>query len=185
MKKLNNVVKILAKVCEVFLWIGTAVMIGLFVASLAMPDKLAPLLESGSLTVSGFDMEVLDAQGKAIPKAVTMITLAGMLIMPLSAMICRNINLIFKTAEGATSFSKGTTPFQPDNVRMVREIGIFSIAIPVVELIVSTIARIVIGAEIVEASINLNAVFFGLVILCLSQYFSYGVSLQEEVDGLL
>ena len=43
----------------------------------------------------------------------------------LMAMVFRNVYLIFKTAEGKTWFSKGATPFQPDIVRMVREIGIF------------------------------------------------------------
>lgn len=185
MKKLNKTVTTLAKICEIVLWIGTVCMIALFVLSLVSPDVLRPQLESGSLTVSGFEMEVMDAAGKANMRAVTMLTLAGLLIMPLIAMICRNIYLIFKTTAGATSFSKGETPFQPDNVRMVREIGIFSIAIPVVELVISIIARLVAGPEAVEASVNLTSVFFGLVILCLSQYFAYGVSLQEEVDGLL
>lgn len=185
MKKLNKTVTVLARIFEIFLWIGTAVMLGIFVLSLVSPGVLQPLLEEGSLTVGGFNLNVFAADGSVIMKAVTMIALAGILIMPLGAMICRNICLIFKTTAGTTSFSKGATPFQPDNVRMVREIGIFSIAIPVVELIISVIAQLVIGPEAYEGAVNINSFFFGLVILCLSQFFAYGVSLQEEVDGLL
>lgn len=185
MKKLNKTVTVISRIAEVFLWIGTAVMIGLFIASLAVPEKLGFLVESGSMTISGFNIATIDAAGNAIPRAITTVALAGILIMPLSAMICRNIQLIFKTTAGTTSFSQGVTPFQKDNVRMVREIGIFCIAIPVVELLISIFARLYIGNEIAEYSLNLNSVFFGLVILCLSQFFAYGVSLQEDVDGLV
>lgn len=185
MKKLNKTVIRLSCIAEVFLWIGTAVMLGLFIASLIVPDKLGFMLESGSLTISGFNIATVDAAGNAIPRAVTVCTFAGILIMPLSAMIARNIHLIFQTAAGATAFSQGVTPFQKDNVRMVREIGIFSIAIPAVELLVSVIAQLYVGNVQAEYSVNLNGVFFGLVILCLSQFFAYGVSLQEEVDGLV
>ena len=100
-------------------------------------------------------------------------------------MIFRNVYLIFKTAEGETKFSQGKTPFQKDNIRMVREIGIFCIAIPVVELIVSVIARIVLPVGVVETSVEMTGVFMGLVVLCLSQFFAYGMELQEDVDGLV
>ena len=103
----------------------------------------------------------------------------------LMAMIFRNVYLIFKTAEGETKFSQGKTPFQKDNIRMVREIGIFCIAIPVVELIVSVIARIVLPVGVVETSVEMTGVFMGLVVLCLSQFFAYGMELQEDVDGLV
>lgn len=184
MKK-QKLVTAIAKMCEVFLWIGTAVMLLIFITSFAAPDKLGFLIESGELTVGGLDIEVLDASGNVITRAVTMLALAGMLIMPLGAMICRNIYLIFRTAEGKTSFSKGATPFQEDIVRMVREIGIFSILIPVIELIVSIVARVVIGEAAAEISVSATGIFFGLVIVCLSRFFSYGESLQEEVDGLV
>lgn len=183
MKKLNKIVTVISKVAEVCLWIGTAAMLVLFAASFIVPDRLAQLINAGELTVVGFNLEIVDASGNVLHWAVSLLAAAGVLILPLGAMICRNINLIFKTTAGATFFSKGETPFQPDNVRMVREIGIFSIAIPVVELIVSICAQLFTHNS--EASVNISGVFFGLVILCLSQYFSYGVSLQEEVDGLL
>lgn len=185
MKKLNKTVSVISKIAEVALWIGTAMMIVLLIANLTVPDKLGFLLESGEMTVKGFNIEVLDASGKVLSRAVTMIAVAGILLLPMSAMICRNIYLIFKTTEGATFFSKGETPFQADNVRMVREIGIFSIAIEVVGMIIGIIAQLYVGPELAEVSTSTNGIFFGLVILCLSQFFAYGVSLQEEVDGLV
>lgn len=185
MKSLNKFVTVLAKIAEVCLWVGAGLMVAVFITSLVAPDKLRFLVDTGSVTIHGFSIERLEADGNLIGKALTMIGLAGMFNMPLSAMVCRNIHLIFKTAEGQTSFSRGRTPFQPAIVRMVREIGIFSIAIPIVELLISFIAQLVIGSELAETSVSTDGIFFGLVILCLSQFFAYGASLQEEVDGLL
>ena len=101
------------------------------------------------------------------------------------AMCARNVHLIFKTSEGKTWFSKGETPFQPDNIRMVREIGIFLIAIPVVQLIMSIIARIALGPDMVESGLGMQSIFTGVVVLALSRYFAYGMQLQNDVDGLL
>ena len=68
---------------------------------------------------------------------------------------------------------------------MIREIGIFSIAIPIVELIMTIIARIALGGAGVESSLNLNGILIGIVVLCLSQFFAYGTQLQEDNDGLV
>ena len=81
--------------------------------------------------------------------------------------------------------SKGATPFQHDITRMVREIGIFYISVPVIGLIMSVIARMVIGYETAEISMSLSGLISGILILCLSQVFSYGMELQKDVDGLL
>jgi len=107
------------------------------------------------------------------------------LTLALMAMCARNVHLIFTTSAGKTRFSRRETPFQPDNIRMVREIGIFLIAIPVVQFIMSVIARIALGPDMVESSLGMQKLFVGLVVLALSQYFAYGTQLQGDVDGLL
>lgn len=61
------------------------------------------------------------------------------------AMVFRNVYLIFRTAKGKTWFAKGDTPFQKDIVRMVREIGIFYLAVPIVSLLMSVVAVLVLG----------------------------------------
>ena len=103
-----------------------------------------------------------------------------MLIM---AMIFSNIHLIVKTAEGDTWFSTGATPFQPDNVRMVREIGIFLIMIYVVGLIIEAGAYI--ACQDVEGSTTMMPLAFGIIVICLSKMFEYGQKLQETEDGLI
>lgn len=177
MKKLNKAVTILAKIFEVCFWIATALMAAIFLTGIIAPDKLRFLADSSDITIWGFSIAVIDAPLETTIKLITMIGLDGMLICPLNAMIFRNIYLIFKASENKT-------PFQPGNVRMVREIGIFSIAGPVVDLIVCSVSQFFVGV-LAETSVAMDGVFFGLVVLCLSQFFAYGMSLQEEVDGLL
>ncbi len=177
MKKLNKAVTVLAKIFEVCFWVATALMAAVFLTGIIAPDKLRFLVDTGNITIRGFSIAVIDVPQETVIKAIIMIGLTGMLICPLNAMIFRNIYLIFKASENKT-------PFQPGNVRMVREIGIFCIAGPVVELIVSSVAQLFVGV-LAETSVAMDGVFFGLVVLCLSQFFAYGMSLQEEVDGLL
>lgn len=188
MNKLNKVVIVIARIAEVCLWIGAGFSVALMVAGAFFPQWLDFLMgaESASIQVVGFNLDVVDAQGNLIPKAILILGLLGTAVLPLAAMIVRNIHLIFETAAGKTRFSTGTTPFQPAIVRMVRQIGIFCVAIPVLKFLVSLIAMMVLGGDVAEeVEIIDSSAFYGLVVLCLSQFFAYGQSLQEEVDGML
>ena len=48
----------------------------------------------------------------------------------------------------------------------------------------SIIVRLVAG-DVVEVSVGQSGIFMGIVVLCLTQYFSYGAALEEDVDGLV
>ena len=183
MKKLNTVTKIVAKILEVVHWLAAAFMAVAAICSAAGAGWLENLanangMQAENASVYGFDVNLLDASGKVNKTSLLLFALAAVLIFLLMAMVFRNIYLIIKN-------SVGTTPFQKDNVRMVREIGIFSIAIPVIGLIMSVIIRLAVGAETAEISVNLDGFVMGIVLLCLSQVFAYGVGIEEDVDGLL
>ncbi len=191
MKGLTKFVTVLAKILEVFAWVGSALVLCSLIAIAAGQTGLLKFFSSieteEEIRVAGMsiDMSVIDPSRVITTYVVVFVAL--LLILILMGMIFRNIHLIFKTAEGKTKYSKGCTPFQPDIIRMVREVGIFSLLIPAVQIIMSIIARIVIGHEAAEIAINidLTTVFFGLVVLCLSQFFAYGAKLQEETEGLV
>ncbi len=190
MKKLNRVIIVLSRIVEVFMWVGAG--LSVIITGLSAAGKFdllkyftdagsgSPYLISGSFCLLG-----RNALGEPIRGAYVIFFLSLVITLALMAMCARNVHLIFKTSEGLTSFSKGKTPFQPDNIRMVREIGIFLIAIPVVQLIMSVIARIALGPDMVESSVGMQSIFVGLVVLALSRYFAYGMQLENDVDGLL
>ena len=39
--------------------------------------------------------------------------------------------------------------------------------------------------DAVENSMDMNGVFMGIVVLCLTQFFVHGAELEKDVDGLL
>ena len=189
MNKLNKVVTVIAKVAEIAFWVLCGLLLIVMVAALigrsTWIEFFHEFVEVQTLVVNGFEIDFIQLESLFTVRAIVLITIAGILGFVLDAMIFRNIYLIFRTAAGKTSFSKGETPFQPDIIRMVREIGYFSIAIPVVQIFMSILARIVIRSEFLETSVSLTGVVMGLVVLALSQFFAYGAQLQSDVDGLV
>ncbi|QWT55423.1 hypothetical protein KP626_00555 [Christensenella sp. MSJ-20] len=187
MEKLNRFVMATAKVLEVLHWLGILAAIALFILSFVAKDWATGLvaLSDGELQFYGFSIGVLTPAGGVSFGAVRAFAVAGFFFCSLMGMVFRNIYLILRTAKGKTWFAKGDTPFQNDIVRMVREIGIFHIGVPVLGLFISWIARLVLGAESLETSMSLGGFITGIVVLCLSQIFAYGIELQRDVDGLV
>ena len=191
MKKFNSFALVLSKILEVVHWMGCVGMAVLFIVSIAAKEQLSDFLSRGvsdygaELSTYGFSIVAADANGNIVPSSITVFSIGAIFILSLMAMVFRNAYLIFKTAKGKTWFAKGETPFQKDITRMVKEIGIFYISIPIIGLVMSTIARLVVGAEVIEISVRGESIVTGILILCLSQVFAYGTQLQNDVDGLL
>ena len=190
MKKLNRAIIIVSRIVEVFMWVGAGLSLIITVlAAIGKPGLIRFFTDATPgtelLFSDNFALRALKADGTPSMAAFVLFFITMALTLGLMAMCARNVHLIFKTSEGETRFSKGETPFQPDNIRMIREIGIFMIAIPVVQFIMSIIARIALGPDMVESSLGMQKVFVGLVALALSQYFAYGMKLQNDVEGLL
>ena len=187
--KMNKAVGIIAQIVEVFMWIGAGMSLAIAISAAAGQDTLVNYLSNagdmGVLTSGSFSLMVIGLEGAQLAQAHLIFFITTAITFALMAMIARNISLSFKTADGKTKFSEGATPFQQPIVRMIREIGIFCIAIPIVQLVMSIIAALVLGYDVAETSVNLVGIFVGLVVLCLSQFFVYGVELQRDTDGLV
>ena len=169
MSTLNKVTKTIAKILEVLCFIGAGIALICTIACVAFNGQIASLIASNfdTITVGGLSAADAGVTPDSLAHSIIAIFIGGIITSSLVAMIFRNIHLIFQTTEGKTWFSKGETPFQADNVRMVREIGIFAIAIPFVELI-SGFAYAALAQSTFHGSLNLTSLIFGLVILCLS-----------------
>ncbi len=178
--QLGKVTKVLARVAEIAHWIGAVGMLAGLVLILTLGQRVVSVVPGGTeaeAAVYGFELTLADEAGTPDLAALRLFLPVGAVLMALMAMVFRNVHLILKHAEAAT-------PFQPDNVRMVREIGWFLMAVPVVGLVMSAAARLVLGEEI-ETSVRLGGLLVGLVVLCLSQVFARGMALEADVDGLL
>ena len=189
MKGLNTATRIIARILEIGHWVGTGIMAVLFVCCLFFKDLAAGMIAgdaTGEDVLYGFHFSLVGADGVSLSiPALTVFAIAGVILFALMAMVFRNVYLIIKTTEGQTWFSKGATPFQPDVIRMLREIGIFTIAVPVVGFIMSIVGRIVVGPEFAETSVDLGSVFLGLLVLWLTQQFTYGAELESASEGLI
>lgn len=187
MKALNKVVTVFAKIGEIACWIACGFIAAcLGVILLGRPDWLRFLGDFDTASLFQLDAFGLSVTAASLTNGVYILFFIGSLLSAgLYAMVCRNVYLIFKTTAGKTRFSKGATPFQPDNIRMVREIGIFMLAVPVIQFAITTLAGLIFDRALVEFYADAIGIFPGLVVLCLSQFFAYGTQLQNDTDGLL
>ncbi len=188
MKSFNKIAKFFSRVLELANWITSGIIFILLIVAVIAPEwtKTHILLTGNNTVVNvyGFTIQVMTPAGELNMKAVYIYYIVCVILGSLMAMVFRNIHLILKTADGETWFSKGKTPFQEDVIRMIREIGIFMIAVPVVNIIFNIIARFVVGSG-AELSSQLGHFAIGFAFVCLTQYFAYGEKLEKDTEGLI
>ena len=184
MKKVNKFVKVISKILEIVHWVAAGIRVAAAICSAVGSQWLGHFVDLNGLenesmiSVYGFEADIANAAGEVNMTTMLLFSIGAVIIFILVAMIFRNIHLIVKRSENGS-------PFQDDNIRMLREIGIFSIAIPVVGFIMSVIIRLVVGVDMVETSVRFDGCVMGLIVLCLTQFFIYGAELEKDVDGLL
>ena len=185
MKGINKLGKIITKILEVFHWVGTILMAAATVCSVAAPNWVKYFVGfdakeccGANLEVYGFEVNAPVVNGNPDMTSFMLFGIGAVIILAVMAMVFRNLHLIFKKSENGT-------PFQKDNIRMMKEIGIFAIAVPVIGFIMSIIVRLVTGVETAEISIDMGGIFMGIIVLCLTQYFVHGADLEKDIDGLL
>lgn len=184
MKGINTAAKVVTKILEVGHWVAVGLMALAAVFSAAAPDLLRfvmdtqALKENSELSAYGFEVTAANAAGEINHTRLLLFCIGAMVIYILMALVFRNLHLIIKKSENST-------PFQSDNIRRLKQIGIFSILIPIIGVAMSTIIRLIVGVDAVETSIDQSGVITGIIVLCLTQYFVHGAELEKDVDGLL
>ena len=185
MKGINKLGKIITKILEVFHLVGAVLMVGATVCSVVAPNWVKYFVGfdakeccGANLEVYGFEVNAPVVNGITDMTSFMLFGIGAVIILAVMAMVFRNLHLIFKKSENGT-------PFKKDNIRMMKEIGIFTIAVPVIGFIMSIIVRLVTGVETAEISIDMGGIFMGIIVLCLTQYFVHGADLEKDVDGLL
>lgn len=191
MNSLTKAATVFTKLFEVgyqILAVGLIVGLVLFIIDrAALPGALVKgsLAPGEEISVHDFSIVIGNPDGSPNNTAIIIFLITGALTAELMGWVFRNANLILRTTQGLTKFSQGKTPFQKDNVRMLREMGIFFISITVVNFIMSVVATLVLGPEMAEVSVAMDGVVIGVLMLCLSQVFAIGQKMQEDVDGLV
>ena len=177
-----KVTKTVSQIAETLHWMGAAVLLVVSVGAKLLPGlflQASDIAPTGTeVEVYGFELTIPAANGTPDTTALLIFGLGGALLLGLMAMIFRNLKLILTNSENGT-------PFQSDNVHLLKEIGIFAIAGPIVGLVFSLICRLALGVETAETSVDLYGIWMGLAVLCLTQFFAHGVELERDVDGLV
>lgn len=178
-EKLNQAATVAAKAVEVLYWICGFAALAVLMSYVFQADVILDILRTGWDSIP----ESLD-----IPYYIGFAILIGveLAICVLGARIFCGVYLLFRTAAGKTSFSLGPTPFQPANVKLLRQMGRMAIGIPLVEILGYGVAACLMGPGIfTKVYFSIGYLVLGVVVLCLSQFFAYGVELQTDVEGRL
>ena len=177
MKNISKITMAVSKTVEILHWAGAVFSAALLVCSFAAKDWLFDVVSKlipeygNEVSTYGFENGLLDMT------VIRLFAIGSVIILSLMAMVFRNVYLVAKKSEN--------DPFNKDNIRMIREIGIFSLSVPVIGFIMSVISRIVIGVEKAEIVVRIDGLILGILILFITQIFVYGAELQNDVDGLL
>ena len=111
MKQISKITKVVAKISEVFHWVGTILLLCATVCSLAATQWVNKFVGfdakeccGANLNVYGFEVNAPYKNGSVDMKVFFVFGIGAVIIMTLMAMIFRNIYLIVKKSENSTPF---------------------------------------------------------------------------------
>lgn len=183
--KLYSFTKKASKVFQVIMIAVTLLcVVSMFIVYFALNESVLEIVKenvlNGNISINEIGMSITELDSiSGIRTAGTLACLYGTVICSMGVVVFGNINRIFVNTE------KTNTPFTKDNVKLVKQIGVLSIAAPFVGLVVTLIMGILVKSGTYKFSLDMTQLFMGFVILCLSQFFAHGVELEDEVKGLL
>ena len=180
--KLRNLTAVLSKIIEVIGWFCAGLLLVTSIVLVFTKDYVTEAYENGAMeggriTVNGVDSteQFMESVGKGTA-AWEILPYAVMLIF--TALIFRNIYMVFRKNNTAS-------PFSAENIKRIKNIGYFAIALPIAKMVMQLIITLLRGSTDIMLSVSLSEFVFGLVALVLAQYFAYGAELERDVDGLL
>ncbi len=172
--KLLKAGKIITIVMEIIAIIGAVLGLSVVVMAFVNPQLL---LENGTFNINGIDITkpLHLIENPSLPMALVFLT--GVVTMSITAlMVHRMHGIIVETMAGR--------PFQPCTVKWMKQIGYCAVAVPLVGAVMSIVAMLI-SVDGLHATLDVSGLLMGVLVLCLTQVFAYGLELQKDVDGLL
>lgn len=106
-----------------------------------------------------------------------MVFLTGAVAMGITALMLHRMHgIIVETMAGK--------PFQPCTVKWMKQIGYCAVAMPLV-IAAMNLWAMLISVDGNHAVLDLSGLLLGVLVLCLTHVFAYGLELQNDVDDLL
>ena len=177
--KLLKFGKLATRIAEIFCWLGVALTLICAVACMVNGDWTAEHMLTGE-PIRFNDLTIADSAetfGTVLPVVITAL-LGGCISLALTAIMFHTMHKVLASAQTGS-------PFQSANVRRIERIGWLAIISPIVGWALTLLCKFILGDTMVEPSLDITGLAMGLMVLILSRFFAYGVSLQNDVDGLV
>lgn len=179
---------VLAKLIEIAFWIAAAGMLIAVILVFLWQASLLPgavVMTGGSENFTILDIDFGQITLQTLPMAIYLAAPFAAVVYAVYAMIFRWVWQILKQMKAGQDerFSEKNSPFQPGIARKMEQIGWCAIAVPLISLAGQAAAGLFF--EDVCVSVSLIQIAMGILVLFLASIFRYGVSLQNEVDGLV
>lgn len=177
--KLLQFGKIASRIVEIVCWLGVAVTLICAVACMVGGDWTSEHMLTGEpIRFNGLTIaDSADSFNSVLPVVITAL-LGGCISLVLMAIMFRTMHKVLASAQTGS-------PFQSANVQRIERIGWLAIISPIVGWLLTLLCKFILGDTLVEPSLNITGLVMGLMVLILSRFFAYGVSLQNDVDGLV
>ena len=175
MHRLNKGALIICRVLAVFNWIAMAAsLLGLIAVWTGITAEQLPLLHNLGVTVGGMNLSLNPAENHILPGTQAIVFIGGAALSLARALMFHGVSAVLLTAR------ETGTPFLPSVVKHLQQVGVLSIAQPLIVLVVGLLT-----ANHLRTELDFTSAVIGLMVLCLSQYFAQGVLLQRDVDGMV
>ena len=175
--KLMDFTAVFSRIMEIIAWVGVGATVVSGAVILAMREQILKFFTESDnfrFTTKGINPGTIE-ESNFFPVIVVLLVFC-LVCSALLALLFRNVNQIFRTTNTAS-------PFDISNVKRIKQIGYIALSLPVCKIV----ANMVLGFISKDFTLGIEAgeILFGLIILCLAQYFAYGASLEKDVEGLL
>lgn len=182
MRNLYKAAYVCSKVLEVFVWI---ILVGVlfFLAVCGFSgNSIIEKIAAGTLGFNSTNFGGLQLRIQNSDITVTVLIFMGIAIIAVAIcmiFICRQINIMFR------SVYRGNTPFTKENIIRIKSMGMVLIVYNLFDFILGFLMKAAVQNGNIIISFSLNGLMTGLLLICLSGIFSYGIKLQQEVDETL
>ncbi len=174
--QLRNFTATLSKIVEILLCASAGILVSIGLLFLILQQKISQAIQGGLSILEVSDINLTNISAENQIYILAFILFFSAILMVIFSRIFRNIHRIFQN-------TNTESPFAPANINLVKQIGFFAISIPICKIMRSLILGLIL--KNFQISVELNELLLGLIVLCLSQYFAYGSSLEQDVNGLV
>ncbi len=176
MKKSSHLMAVLFKIFRVFAFVGIGITAASVIFLIAFPTgaSIGDTNVLSGLSLNGQPIGTFEELIVNLPKILTLLCWMVFLLI-----------IFYKTGAVFSDIEKTACPFSEVNVKRIRDIAIILLVASMVPNAVGALTALIVKAPNNYELFNGVGLSMGLVLICLSHVFDYGVQIQNENNELL